>query len=96
MSDTKFVDMLLRADEWAKFEVKRAAVQPRRLLETVCAFANKEGGLLVVGVEDPKKRNNQSRLVGISEAKDNISEFWRDPVGEFIITRHENKVNLAW
>ena len=98
MSDTKFVDMLLRADEWAKFEVKRAAVQPRRLLETVCAFANKEGGLLVVGVEDPKKRNNQSRLVGISEAKDNISEFCKlvrtefDPPLEGLVAWFEEPV----
>jgi len=75
MTDQELLKIFLDTEEWQNFECKRAAVQPRRLLETVIAFANADGGWLVIGVEDPTKASGEKRLIGISENADNVSEF---------------------
>lgn len=75
MEDEELLKLILEMEEWQRFECKRAAVQPRKLLETVVAFANAEGGFLVVGLEDPEKTKNSKRLIGIRENLDNVSEF---------------------
>lgn len=75
MANQVFLQLLMEIQEWQTFECKRAAVQPAKLLETVTAFANAEGGVLVVGLEDPRKAKNSKRLVGVSENPDNVSEF---------------------
>lgn len=75
MTDQEILQLFLDTQEWQTFECKRAAVQPGRLLETVVAFANTDGGFLVVGLEDPRKAQGEKRLVGISENPDNVSEF---------------------
>lgn len=67
--------MFLDTQEWQTFECKRAAIKPSDLLETVVAFANADGGLIVIGIEDPKKANGVKRLLGISENLDNCSDF---------------------
>ena len=69
------IDMLLSIEEWENFDFKRALIKPSRLLESVVAFANTEGGSIALGVEDPKKATGDDRLIGISEGKDNVSEF---------------------
>lgn len=75
MQDEKLLKLILETAEWQSFECKRAAVQPRKLLETIVAFANAEGGFLIVGLEDPEKAKNSKRLIGISENLNNVSEF---------------------
>lgn len=75
MTDKEIVKLFLDTQEWHKFECKRAAVQPFKLLETIVAFANTEGGYLVIGLEDPSKADGLKRLIGISENLDNVSEF---------------------
>jgi len=75
MTDQEILQLFLDTQEWQTFECKRAAVQPGRLLETVVAFANTDGGFFVVGLEDPRKAQGEKRLVGISENPDNVSEF---------------------
>ena len=75
MTDQEILQLFLDTQEWQTFECKRAAVQPGRLLETVVAFANTDGGFLVVGLEDPRKAQGEKRPVGISERPDNVSEF---------------------
>lgn len=75
MTDQEILQLFLDTQEWQSFECKRAAVQPGRLLETAVAFANTDGGFLIVGLEDPRKAQNEKRLVGISENPDNVSEF---------------------
>ncbi len=75
MNDQEIIDIFLDNLEWQTFECKRAAIEPARLLETVVAFANAEGGYIVIGLEDPNKAEGARRLVGISEKPDNISEF---------------------
>lgn len=71
----ELIDILLGSTEWSSFETKRAAVQPRKLLETLCAFLNSEGGILVIGLEDHSKAKGKDRIFGISENEDNVSEF---------------------
>lgn len=75
MTDQELLKILLDAEEWQNFECKRAAVQPLRLLETAVAFANADGGWLIIGLEDPTKADGHKRLIGISENSDNVSEF---------------------
>lgn len=75
MTDSEIIDVFLHTKEWQTFECKRAAVQPAKLLEAVVAFANTEGGFIVIGLEDPSKVSGTNRLIGISENEDNASEF---------------------
>src|SRR3989344_4541036 len=75
MNDHEIVKIFLDTREWQTFECKRAAIEPAKLLETVVAFANTEGGYIVVGLKDPSKAEGTERLLGISENLDNISEF---------------------
>src|SRR3989338_2220323 len=75
MKDQDIIKIFLDTQEWQTFECKRAAIEPAKLLETVVAFANTEGGYIVVGLEDPSKAESHKRLLGISENLDNISEF---------------------
>src|SRR3989344_5899607 len=75
MTDKEILQLFLETHEWQQFECKRAAVQPHRLLETAVAFANTDGGYIVVGLEDPAKAQGKERQVGISENPDNVSEF---------------------
>lgn len=75
MEDKDIVQIFLDTHEWQTFECKRAAIEPAKLLETVVSFANTEGGYIVVGLEDPLKAQGNKRLLGISENRDNISNF---------------------
>lgn len=75
MNNKDLVRIFLDTQEWQTFECKRAAIRPADLLETVVAFANADGGLIVVGLEDPKKAHGEKRLLGISEHMDNCSDF---------------------
>ncbi len=75
MSNNELVKIFLETQEWQTFECKRAAIKPADLLETAIAFANADGGFIVVGLEDPKKAQGNKRLLGISENADNCSDF---------------------
>ncbi len=51
--DDNFIDELLSLPESTRFEVKRVAgTRLKHAIETVVAFANTDGGHLVLGVED--------------------------------------------
>src|SRR3989338_9248258 len=69
------LQFLLDSKEWQVFECKRASANPNKVIESVVALANSEGGLLVVGLEDPEKAAGRARLIGISESPDNVSEL---------------------
>lgn len=75
MSDENIIKIILDYKEWQVFECKRALADPSKVLETVVAFANTEGGTLVLGLEDPDKASGEARLIGISEGLDNISDL---------------------
>lgn len=75
MTDQEIIQIFLDTQEWQKFECKRAAAQPSKILETAVAFANTDGGFIVIGLEDPSKAQGKDRLIGVSENRDNVSEF---------------------
>ena len=57
------------------------------MIETVCAFANSEGGLLAIGVEDAKQMKPgakpESRLFGIEENAEAFDDFRRQVMSRF-------------
>ncbi len=75
MTDQDLLNLLLDNEEWQKFEAKRALASPSLILETVVAFANTDGGIIVLGLEDKAKASGKDRLIGISENLSNVSDF---------------------
>lgn len=76
--DDEFVDQLLELDESKQFEFKRiAGTKLTRALETIVAFANTDGGYLILGLEDPEKATGRQRVYGIQERPENVDELRR-------------------
>jgi ATP-dependent DNA helicase RecG len=75
MSDSDAIDIFLDTREWQTFDCKRAAIKPSKILETVCAFTNSDGGIITLGMEDPEKAPRHKRLIGVNEGLDNVSEI---------------------
>ncbi len=48
-----------------------------KALETICAFANTEGGWLFLGIEDARKEQGDQRLYGIGENPEAVDELLR-------------------
>ena len=70
------VDQLLNLAEGQEFECKRADVQPAKLLETICAFANAQGGIIALGLEDPDRKIPKSqRIIGVDQNESLLSEL---------------------
>jgi len=74
--DDAFVDRLLARPESRTFECKRIG-KVDRLLESVVAFANSDGGVLVLGLEDPDKSTGRDRVYGIQPHPMNWDELRR-------------------
>lgn len=73
---------LLQSPESRALDFKRlGAGKVAKMLETVCAFANTDGGLLVVGIADPKEGKPgdkpQQRLWGLQENPEAFDELQR-------------------
>jgi ATP-dependent DNA helicase RecG len=67
---------LCNMDESHDFEFKRASGKMvHRALETIVAFANSEGGFLILGMEDLKKAKGTDRLFGIRENPEAVDEL---------------------
>lgn len=76
LSDDEIVRRLYDIDESIRFEFKRVSNRmPQKGLETVVAFANTEGGYLILGVEDFKKAKGKDRLYGIQENPEAVDEL---------------------
>ena len=72
------VTKLLAAPESRWLDVKRVSGKMvHRALETICAFANTEGGALVLGVDDPAKAQGAARLFGLQENPEAVDELQR-------------------
>ncbi|HEU5374167.1 MAG TPA: ATP-binding protein [Ktedonobacteraceae bacterium] len=56
-----------------------AKPERQKLSKTCCAFANSNGGFLIYGIADDKKRAPQDRLVGIPPTVDFLQEFGEYP-----------------
>lgn len=70
------VDRLLSRSESRTFECKRIG-KVDRLLESVVAFSNTDGGLLALGLEDPDKAKGRDRVYGIQTHPMNWDELQR-------------------
>jgi ATP-dependent DNA helicase RecG len=70
---------LLAAKEGRTLDFKRISAKHARMHEAVCAFANTEGGLLVIGIGDTNALKPgdkpQSRLFGIEENPEAFDNF---------------------
>lgn len=74
--DDELVDRILTAPESRTFETKRVGKMDRKL-ETIIAFANTEGGILVLGIEDAGKAAGRDRVHGIQENPESVDELKR-------------------
>ena len=81
------ITALLAATESRTLDFKRISGKQSRMYETVCAFANTEGGLLVIGIGDAKAMKPsdkpQSRLFGVEENAEGFDDFKRELLARF-------------
>jgi ATP-dependent DNA helicase RecG len=81
------VATLLGTAESRTLDFKRISAKHSRMTETVCAFANSEGGLLVIGVGDAKDlkpgAKPESRLYGIEENAEGFDDLRRQVMARF-------------
>lgn len=74
----RLAELVVARRESATFETKRVSGKMvAKALETVCAFANTEGGILVLGVEDYDKAKDRARLIGVGENPEAVDELRR-------------------
>ena len=74
----RLADAIIAKRESLRFETKRLADKKvGRALDTICAFANTEGGILALGVEDFDKAIGRDRLYGIEENPEALDELRR-------------------
>jgi ATP-dependent DNA helicase RecG len=74
--DDPLVDRLLSRPESLTFECKRIG-KIDKLLESIVAFANTEGGIVALGLEDPDRASGRERVYGIHERPMNWDELQR-------------------
>ena len=55
-----------------------------KALETICAFANSNGGLLVLGLADLKEFQGTDRIFGVDENPEAMDELQRKVLTEFV------------
>ena len=76
--NSDIVHEILSRIEGPRWETKRVSGKMvGKALETICAFSNADGGLLVHGVEDPEKAQGEDRLYGLSENREALAELRR-------------------
>ncbi len=78
------IQTLLKTAESQTLEFKRVSGKMvGKALETLCAFANTEGGLLVLGIADPATGTGAERLHGIEENAVALDELRRKTLTQF-------------
>lgn len=81
------ITALLAAPESRTLEFKRISAKHARMIETLCAFANTDGGLVVIGVGDAKDlkpgAKPESRLFGLEENPEAFDLFRRQVMQRF-------------
>ena len=75
--DDALVDKALLEEESYNFDCKRLKDKLTKVLETVVAFANSDGGVIALGLEDPDKAQGRDRVYGIQENPMNWDELRR-------------------
>ncbi|MDP1655222.1 MAG: ATP-binding protein [Hylemonella sp.] len=78
---------LLATQESRSLDFKRISDKHKKLIETVCAFANTEGGVVAIGVGDAKDlkpgAKPETRLFGIEENPEAFDDFRRQVINRF-------------
>jgi ATP-dependent DNA helicase RecG len=75
--DDEIIDRLLALPESYKFDCKRIIGKVDKLLECVIAFANADGAVIALGLEDPAKAAGRTRVYGLEENMLNWDELLR-------------------
>jgi ATP-dependent DNA helicase RecG len=71
--------------ETRRLEFKRVSGKMvGKALETICAFANTDGGLLVLGLADLKDFQGSDRIFGVEENPEAVDELQRKLLNEFV------------
>jgi len=79
-----YLTNLLRFSESRELDFKRVSGKMvGKALETICAFANTEGGSLVLGVADEKQAIGNDRLYGVQENPEALDELQRKARTQF-------------
>jgi ATP-dependent DNA helicase RecG len=89
--DDALVDKALLEEESYTFDCKRLKDRLTKILETVVAFANSDGGVIALGLEDPDKAQGRDRVYGIQENPMNWDELRR-----LMLSRITESGLLAW
>jgi ATP-dependent DNA helicase RecG len=72
------LDWALSLAESPILETKRVSGKMvGKALETICAFANTQGGWLLLGIEDANKAKGGARVIGVDENPEAVDEFIR-------------------
>ena len=69
------IEEILSKEESQTFDRKSIMIKPTDLSDTVCAFANADGGVIVIGVSDKHRR-----IEGVGKYKGLLNEILRVPV----------------
>lgn len=84
ITSSVLVTTLINAGETRTREYKRVSGKMvGKALETVCGFANADGGVLVLGVADLKEHQGKARLFGTEENPEAVDELLRKLLTEF-------------
>ena len=74
--DDALVDQLLAWPESAFYETKRVGDNAKKL-QTIVAFANADGGVLALGIDDVARATGRSRVYGVDENPESVDELQR-------------------
>lgn len=81
----RLLSQVLARSESRHLEFKRVSGKMvNKALETICAFANSEGGHLVLGIADPKEFQGEERLFGIEENLEAVDDLQRQLFNKFL------------
>lgn len=81
------VVMLLASTESHSLDFKRISAKHGRIMETICAFANTDGGVIALGIGDAKDikpgAKLESRLYGVEENAEGFDDLRRQAANRF-------------
>jgi ATP-dependent DNA helicase RecG len=69
------IEEVMAKDEKQIFDRKSIHIRPADLSETICAFANADGGTIAVGISDKKRR-----IEGVDYNTEQLNEILRTPI----------------